>query len=547
MKKFTIPAYAALMIVAMCAGNRLSALVSQTPPMGWNSYDCLNYSVTDSEFEYMTDTMVSRYMKYGWQYMCVDWGWAFPGMTSGSPDQKFVNNAPTATTRMNMDAYGRLMPDTVRHPSAIGGAGFAPLATIVHSKGLKFGIHLMRGIPRQAVMANTPIYGTTYTASQAASLTDTCSWNNTMYGLNFNSPAADAYIKSIFALYESWGVDFVKVDDMLNSLVSPRTTWTAYVEAYRAAIDSCGRQMVFSTSPGATPIGDSAFFEAYANQWRMADDLWDNWANVDTMLNLFAKWYPCQAPGHFPDADMIPIGYLSERGPNGATRYSNLSRSQQYLLMTMWCIGRSPLIWGGDLRKNRPAEDSLMTNPEVIAVNQRGTNGRPLTATGTTLVWASDNPDSVNVKWVALVNRSTAATSPNVDLDALGVPNCSARNLWTRTDLAGTFATSFSQTIPAQSAGLYKLTAPPTPVVSRLSRNSPRSFNSETTMLIAGSRFMLPPRYAGAPVWLTVYDCAGKRIASLIAKEQAVDLKNIGTAGAGVYIVRIFPVVSELR
>jgi hypothetical protein len=467
MKKFFITACAAAVVTMLFTGLPF-AQVSQTPPMGWNSYDSKNFSVTEAEVKSTADTMAAKYAKYGWQYICVDWCWSFPGMgTQATPDQTFSGGAPTAATRLHMDAWGRLMPDTVRHPSSVGGAGFGPLAAYVHGKGLKFGIHVMRGIPRQAVMANTPIYGSTYTAATAASLTDTCSWLNQMYGLNFGSPAAQAYLTSILSLYASWGVDFIKIDDMLNSLVTPRTTWKTYVEAYRATIDSSGRPMVFSTSPGATPIGDSVFYETYANQWRMADDLWDNWANVDTMLSHFVQWYRCAAPGHFPDADMIPIGKLSERGPNGSPRWSNLPRNQQYLLMTMWCIGRSPLIWGGDLDSNRPAEDSLMTNPEVIATNQNGTNSRPLTATGTMLAWASDNPDTAYIKWVALVNRSTSSVTPNVDLNALGVPNCVARNLWTRTNLTGTFASAFSQTIAAQSAGLYKLTAlPGVPVLS---------------------------------------------------------------------------------
>ncbi len=543
MKKASIPALAVLAVMMLCPGYRVYAQVSQTPPMGFNTYDCLDYSAADSAVKQLADTMASRYLQYGWNYLCLDWCWSFPGTGTSQPNQVFVNNAPTAATRLNMDSCGRLMPDTIRHPSAVGGAGLGPLIAYVHGKGLKFGLHIMRGIPRQAVMANTPIYGSSYTAANAASLTDTCSWLNQMYGLNFNTAAAAAYIKSIFSLYASWGVDYIKIDDLENSLVSPRTTFKTYIQAYRAAIDSCGRPMVFSTSPGATPIGDSAFFEKYANQWRMADDLWDNWANVDTMLSLFVKWHRCAAPGHFPDADMIPIGYLSEHGPNGSPRYSSLTRSQQYLLMTMWCIGRSPLIWGGDLRKNRPAEDSLMTNPEVIAVNQQGTNGRPITATASTLVWASDNPDSANVVWVALVNRSTSSATITVNVDTLGVPNCTARNLWTRTTLSGTFASSFQQTIAAQSAGLYKLVAPTTAVVRRMPATNLSPLRSETTMPVAGNRFVVPRAYAGTPVNLDVFDMAGKRVGLLRNVRGTVDLRVIGATASNSYIVRIRPAV----
>ncbi len=545
MKKASIPFLAVLAVMVIFAGQGAHAQVSQTPPMGWNSYDSKNYSVTEAEVKANADTMAAKYAQYGWQYICVDWCWYFPGSGNGTPNQTDSGGTTTAATRDHMDAYGRFMPDTVRFPSSVGGAGFGPLATYVHSLGLKFGIHVMRGIPRQAVWAGTPILGTSYVARNASDTVQSndCTWLNQMFGLNPDTAAAQAYLKSILALYASWGVDYIKVDDLMNENDNPYVTFKTHVQAYRNAIDSCGRSMVFSTSPGATPIGDSAFFEKYANQWRMANDLWDNWANVDTMLNLFVKWYRCAAPGHFPDADMIPIGYLSERGPNGSTRWSSLARNQQYLLMTMWCIGRSPLIWGGDLTRNRPSEDSLMTNPEVIAVNQQGTNGRPITATASTLVWASDNPDSSNVVWVALVNRSTASASITVNLDTLGVSNCTARNLWTRTTLSGTFATTFQQTIAAQSAGLYKLVASPTAVLHHLSARNLVPSGGESTIPVLGNRFIVPRAYAGMPVNLEVFDIAGKRIGLLRSRGAAVDLRAIGATASNVYMVKIRPAV----
>jgi hypothetical protein len=545
MKKFFLQMYSGLMIMMIFANLRLSAQVSQTPPMGWNSYDSKNYSVTEAEVEAIADTMASKYLRYGWQYLCIDWGWYFPGMSTGSPDQVDSGGTTTISTRDHMDAYGRFMPDTVRFPSSVGGAGFGPLATYVHGKGLKFGIHILRGIPRQAVWAGTPILGTGYVARNAADTvtSNDCPWNNQMFGLYPDTAAAQAYLKSIFALYASWGVDFIKVDDLMDENVTPYTTFKTHVTAYHNAIDSCGRAMVFSTSPGATPIGDSAFFEANANQWRMANDLWDNWANVDTMLSLFVEWYRCSAPGHFPDADMIPIGYIEERGPTSSTpRWSNLTRNQQYLLMTIWCIGRSPLIWGGDLTRNRPSEDSLMTNPEVLAVNQQGVNSRPITVTANGLTWASDNPLIPGVEWVALVNRSTSSAALTVNLSAIGMASCTARNLWTRSDIAGTFTASFSQTIAAQSAGLYELTPPATSVVPRLSGNSHPAFKSETSVLIVGNRFDLPDYYAATPVKLEVFDFTGKRIASLPARGGVVDLRKVGATGSAVYLVRIRPV-----
>ncbi|MBN1472788.1 MAG: glycoside hydrolase family 27 protein, partial [Syntrophaceae bacterium] len=284
----------------------LFAQVSQTPPMGFNSYDCLSWSATEAEMKAIADTMAKRYLSYGWQYACIDWCWSYPGMSSVHPNQTWngTNGNPTAATRLKMDAYGRLMPDTVRHPSAAGGQGFKPLADYIHGKGLKFGIHVMRGIPRQAVYDNTPIYGTSYRAADAVNRADTCVWLNQMYGLNFSSPAAQAYLHSILNMYASWGIDYIKIDDLVDSKVNPRTTFRTYIQGYRTAIDSTHRPIVFSTSPGATPIADSVFFMTYTNQWRMADDLWDNWNSLNNMIGLFVNWYHCAYAPHYPDADM---------------------------------------------------------------------------------------------------------------------------------------------------------------------------------------------------------------------------------------------------
>jgi hypothetical protein len=547
MKKATLIAEMAIIAVTGIFSHQLFAQVSQTPPMGWASYDCLNFSATEAEMKAMADTMAKKYASYGWLYINIDWCWSFPcpgitNCTQGSPNQTWVNGIdgnPDAATRLKMDAYGRLMPDTVRHPSAVGGAGFKPLADYIHGKGLKFGIHVMRGIPRQAVYANTPIYGTTYHAADAANKNENCAWLNHMYGLNFGSPAAQAYLNSILTMYAAWGIDYIKIDDLVNSNVSPRTTFKTYIQGYRAAIDSTHRPIVFSTSPGATPIGDSVFFMTYVNQWRMADDLWDNWSTLNTMLDLFANWYHCAYSPHFPDADMIPIGYLSERGPNGGVRYSNFTRAEQFTLMTMWCIGRSPLLWGGDLRNNRLAEDSLMTNAEVIAVNQRGLHPRPVVVSANYPIWVSDHPDSSNVKYIAMVNRTT--TNPatmTLTLSSIGFTTCTARNLWTKTNL-GSFTTTFGQSLATHASGLYKLTAPVSSVAGHGVQGIRLSVGMERRYVVAGGRFIVPSDYAGTAPMLYIYNISGKLISAMVAKDRIVDLRKKCGVSEGVYIVRI--------
>jgi alpha-galactosidase len=431
--------------------------------MGFNSYDCLSFSATETEMKAIADTVAKKYLPYGWEYVCIDWCWSYPGMGSNQPNQTWLNGVdgnPDQATRLNMDAYGRLMPDTVRHPSSAGGKGFKPLADYIHGKGLKFGIHIMRGIPRQAVYANLPIFGTSYRAGDAANKNENCAWLNQMYGLAMNNPAAPAYLQSILDMYAGWGIDFIKIDDLMNSNVSPRTSFKSQIQAYRAAIDSTHRDIVFSTSPGATPVGDSIFLMANANQWRMADDLWDNWNSLNTMIDLFAKWYPCADAPHFPDADMIPIGRLSKRGPVGNARWSGLTRDEQYTLMTMWIIGRSPLIWGGDVRDNRPAEDSLMTNAEAIEVNRRGVNPRPIVVSSQYPIWVSDHPDSSTIKYVAMINRTSNTATISLPLNQFGFTACTVRDLWAHNDL-GTVTATFGRSLPGHGSGLYKLTMTP--------------------------------------------------------------------------------------
>jgi alpha-galactosidase len=548
MKKIATASGLAAFAVVLVSTLTSFAQVSQTPPMGWASYDCLNFTATEAEMKAMADSMAKKYASYGWQYVNIDWCWSFPcpgitNCTQGSPNQTWVNGQdgnPDAATRLKMDAYGRLMPDTVRHPSAVGGAGFKPLADYIHGKGLKFGIHVMRGIPRQAVYANTPIYGTTYHAADAANKNENCPWLNHMYGLNFGSPAAQAYLNSILTMYAAWGIDYIKIDDLVNANVSPRTTFKTYIQGYRAAIDSTHRPIVFSTSPGATPIGDSVFFMTYTNQWRMADDLWDNWNSLNNMIGLFANWYHCAYAPHYPDADMIPIGYLSERGPNGGVRYSNLTRAEQFTMMTMWYIGRSPLIWGGDLRNNRLAEDSLMTNAEVIAVNQRGKNPRPVGATGGTNypVWVSDHPDSSNVKYIAMVNRSGATYTVTLTLSSIGFTTCTARNLWTKTNL-GSFTTTFAQSLATHASGLYKLTGPGTSVSTTFFPGKAMT-PQEMTFRCTGETFVFPAGYGGKTISMAVYDLGGKLVkSSTFSNRKSVDLKKDMGIPTGSYIVKM--------
>ena len=170
--------------------------VAPTPPMGWSSYDAYCGDVTEQEVKANADYMAQRMARYGWKYVVVDYYWYFSHTQPNQEQEKW---------EFNMDEYGRLVPAPNRFPSAAHGQGFKPLADYIHSKGLKFGIHIMRGIPRAAVKKNLPILGTSAHAKDVADTGNACSWSTAMYGVDVSKPAGQAYYDSIVALYAKWG------------------------------------------------------------------------------------------------------------------------------------------------------------------------------------------------------------------------------------------------------------------------------------------------------------------------------------------------------
>ena len=425
-----------------------------TPPMGWNSYDCYGNNVKEYQVRDNADFMAQYLKEYGWQYIVIDACWYVPDVgVTGMPNQNSSFEPHSC-----IDNYGRLIPDDGRFPSSMYDQGFKPLSDYIHSLGLKFGIHLMRGIPREVVDADLPIKGTNYTTGQIADTSSTCAWYNLMYGLNMEHPGAQAYLDSMFELYASWGLDFVKVDDL------SRPYYSTEIEGYRKAIDKCGRKIVFSTSPGATTITQADHIVQNANMWRLTDDLWDSWSLVDQMFDKGVQWYTHCDTGHWPDMDMLPLGKLAKYGPVGVERYSYLTEDESYLMMTLWFITRSPLMFGGNMPENTAFVTSLMTNPEAIAVSQDSTGNRPVYV-GTYPAWLADIPDSEDQKYLAVFNRSgTGPTSVDITLADLGIKRCIVRDLWSRSDL-GEFTDTFSPEVNSHGGRLFKLTVLETAVI----------------------------------------------------------------------------------
>ena len=425
---------------------RVGDAIALTPPMGWNSYDAYGDRVTETQVlanaRYVAETM----QPYGWDMIVVDYRWYDPN-ADAHPD----NGSPGET--LEMDANGRLLPAPNRFPSAANGASFRGLADKIHALGLRFGIHIMRGIPRNAVAQNLPIEGSNFHASEAADTTDTCAWCPDMYGVKGATPAGQAYYDSIFRLYASWGVDFVKMDD----------TSAPYhldeINAARHAIDKSGRSIVYSLSPGETPIEQGVHVASHANMWRESGDFWDGWQALDHEFTLGTRWQEYAGPGHWPDGDMLPLGHLSLGGrPVGADRRTNFTRAEQMTLLSLWSLLPSPLMVGANLPDNDPWTWALLTNPEVLAVNQDalGAAGKPVFQQEGQDFWIKKLSDGSLA--VGLFNRSDFDDTLTANWAKLGLSGRYAvRDLWLRREL-GKFAGKYTAFVPRHGAVLLKLT-----------------------------------------------------------------------------------------
>lgn len=398
------------------------------PPMGWNSWDCYGAGVTEDELLGNAEFMRDRLKQYGYQYVVCDIQWYEPA-AKGNVYNNFAD--------LCMDEYSRLIPAVNRFPSSANGAGFKPIADKIHSMGLKFGIHIMRGIPRQAVHRNTRIYGTTARARDIASQFSLCPWNTDMYGVDTEKRGAEEYYDSLFKLYASWGVDFVKVDDIANTEFRPQNPYSAEkeIEMIRAAIDRSGRDMVLSLSPGPAPLNKAEHLSKNANMWRISGDFWDRWDKLLNTFSLCEKWYPYVKDGSFPDCDILPLGKLcidgSYMGDMG--RDSGFTKEEQKTMMTLWAVFRSPLFFGGELRLTDNYTLSLVTNPEVINVNQN--SEKPLFVYNKVgiAVWQTKIE---NCTAVAVFNLSDEEKHYKLSFSDLGIENVRAvRDLWARKDI----------------------------------------------------------------------------------------------------------------
>ena len=410
-------------------------------PRGWNSWDCYGAAVTEKEVRQNAEFMAENLKEYGWEYVVVDIQWYEPGATSHE-------YRPFAD--LCMDEYGRLLLAPNRFPSAADGKGFAPLAEYVHSLGLKFGIHIMRGIPRQAVHKNLPVYGTDITARDAARFNSICMWNPDMYGITPDENGR-AYYDSIFKLYAEWGVDFIKCDDICRELPHEEKEMVILSEA----LNGCGRKMALSLSPGPALLEKAELYKQLANMWRITDDFWDDWKLLYAMFERAEKWSIHAGAGHFPDADMLPIGPIKQDyNKNNKTAFTE---DEQITMMTLWSIMRSPLMIGGEMTGFDEFTMKLITNEAVLKMHASSRNARQIFRRQTDkkeyILWAAD--DCNGGKYIAVFNAGEEDGVFDVALDELeGITaDAKATELWSGESVV--LGENNSMEIPAHGAKVY--------------------------------------------------------------------------------------------
>lgn len=425
--------------------------------MGWNSFDCFGSTVTEAEVLENASFIAERLLPYGWDHVVVDYCWSHPNPPPSTNPNQLHENQPY----LAMDSDFRLLPAVERFPSAANGKGFAPLAGKIHAMGLKFGIHIMRGFPRQGLYPGYPARNLGYRPKDMANPMSECPWLNHMVGVKLPSEAGQAYYNSIFELYASWGVDFVKTDDITYPYRHEE------IEAIDRARKACGRPMMLSLSPGPCEIEHAAHVSRHAELWRICADFWDDWGKLKLVFSLASQWAPHSAPGCWPDADMLPLGRLSKRGPVGPEHDSYFSHDEQITLMSLWCLFRSPLFMGGNLPETSEETLALLTNPEVLAVHRHGKGGRPLYEDGQSAIWISEGRD--HVLHIGLFNLSDSPREVGTDWADLGFSAApkSARNLWQREDVAVSHD-ALQVTLPPHGAALFTLVfAPQSAIGSR--------------------------------------------------------------------------------
>ncbi|MCK4960081.1 MAG: glycoside hydrolase family 27 protein [Planctomycetes bacterium] len=398
------------------------------PPLGWNSFDCYGVYLHEKAALANIEAMAEKLKPFGYEYFVVDNGWF--------GEYKLIEGTIYAAEKhasdVNINEYGLLQPSKTYFPN-----GLKHLIDRTHELGLKFGVHLMRGIPRKAVEMNLPIKGTKYRAADIADTSSVCRWCDYNYGVNMDKPGAQQFYNSLVDQLAGWGIDYIKADDIVP--------YPKEVEGLAQAVAQCGRPIVLSLSPGGSVDPDHIESFRTANLLRVTSDIWDEVKGINECFDAWRKWQGKEQPGFWIDMDMIPFGklalmappeYVSAKGHGGGedakeglvalsgkgtTRWSLFTRPQMYTFITMRALAASPLMVGGDLPTMDDFSLSLMTDPDMLECNQNGVMGHKTFESGDTEIWVTPQKRSSGKGWIGVFNRSDKAKDVVIGKMRLGL------------------------------------------------------------------------------------------------------------------------------
>jgi len=364
----------------------VSGVLAPTPPMGWNSWDSYGLRIDEQQFRENVEVLTSKLKPFGYNYAVIDEGWYMV-----NPE----NRSKPDLLKYAVDENGRFIPVTVRFPSALhngNNVGFQELANSVHGKGLKFGIHIVRGIPRESVLRNLPVEGSPFKAQDAADQNDPCPWDPTSWGIK-DTAAGQAWYDSLLRQYAAWGVDFLKVD-----CIADHPYKASEIRQIKLAIQRRGRDIVLSLSPGPTAVEHHAELADLAQMWRISNDIWDVWiTNSDFPIGIknqfenVARWAQYVKPGNWPDADMLPVGELRPNPDAGpGPRHTRLTPTEQQTQFSLWAMARSPLIIGANLTLLDQDTLRLLGNTDILKIDQTAIASRQVLHEGDLVIWTAD-------------------------------------------------------------------------------------------------------------------------------------------------------------
>ena len=398
--------------------------IALTPPMGWNSWNCWSVTVNQEKVLRAAKAMrASGLDQHGWSYINIDDGWQ--GARGG---------------RLNAIQPNAKFPD------------IKALADEIHSLGFKFGVY------------STPWVGSYlgFPGSSCDQPDGTYDWiasgnhDENMRLTSSDRKQMDSKVKANWRFgpvpfftqdasqWAAWGVDCLKYDW--------RPIDIAHAEAMQKALLSTGRDIVYCLS-NAAPFKEAAEWGRLSNAWRTTGDIVDTWKSVGGIGFSQGRWTPFQSPGHYNDLDMLVVGWMGW----GKPRPSRLTADEQYTHISLWCLLSAPLLLGCDLEKLDPFTLGLLTNDEVLAIDQDPLvkPAHCITApSGEAKVYVKELADGT--KAIGLFNTGAESATVTVRWEEAGLKGQQRlRDLWRQKDI-GSYEQSYSVKVPSHGVTLIK-------------------------------------------------------------------------------------------